>query len=342
MTSPDRSASPNRGVTIAGSGSYLPDDVVSNAELERVMDTSDEWIVQRTGIRERRRARRDKGETTTFMATEALRRALEDANLSPSDLDMVVVATVTSEMVCPSTACRVANTLGVGNPMAFDLSAACSGFVYAMNLSHEMVRNGIHRNVGVVGAESLSRTVEFNTRGRGTAIIFGDGAGAAVISATDDATKGVLAQSSHSDGAGWKDLYIPNHEDDHPESWPEDTRQDLGLMHMNGRSVFKFAVSTFPNVIQQTLDKAGVSPEEIDMYVCHQSNVRILEAARERFGVPKDKLYVNIDRVGNTSAASVPICLDELKRSGRVREGQKIMLVAFGAGLTWSASLWQL
>lgn len=341
MTPPARAPSPNLGVTIAGSGAYLPEDVVTNADLERVMDTSDEWILQRTGIRERRRARADKGETTTFMATKALERALEQANLNADQLGMIAVATVTPEMSCPSTACRIADNLKAGNPCAFDLSAACSGFVYGANIAHELVRNGIYKHVAVIGAETLSKTVEFNTRGRGTAIIFGDGAGAAIFSATDDTSKGVLAQSSHSDGSGWVDLYIPNHRSDYPPDADPD-HQPLGMMQMNGRTVFKFAVSTFPRVIAETLDKAKVNAEDVDMFVCHQSNIRILEAARERFGLPEDKLYINIDRVGNTSAASVPICLDELRRAGRIKPGQKIMLVAFGAGLTWSASLWQL
>ena len=341
MTPTARAPSPNLGVTLAGSGSYLPDRIVTNADLERVMDTSDEWIVQRTGIRERRRADRSKGETTTSMATIALERALESTNLRADQLDMIVVATVTPEMTCPSTACRVADNLKAGAPMAFDVAAACSGFVYALNVAHEMVRNGIHRNVAVIGAESLSRTVEFNTKGRGTAIIFGDGAGAAILSATDDSSKGVLAQTSHSNGAGWVDLYIPNHDDDYPEGDTADMTPH-GQMHMNGRTVFKFAVSTFPEVIRETLAKANVEPEDVDMYVCHQSNIRILEAARERFGLAPEKLFVNIDRIGNTSAASVPICFDEYRRGGGATEGQKIMFVAFGAGLTWSASLWQL
>jgi len=340
MTTPARAASPNLGVTLAGTGSFLPDRVVTNADLERVMDTSDEWIVQRTGIHERRRADREKGETTTHMATEALRRALDDAGLPADALGLIIVATVTPEMTCPSTACRVADNLKAGSPMAFDLAAACSGFVYAANTAHELVRNGVHRHVAVIGAESLSRTVEFNTKGRGTAIIFGDGAGAAVFSATDDHSKGILAQSNHSNGAGWVDLYIPNHPDDYPEGDSVETTAH-GQMHMNGRTVFKFAVSTFPEVIQQTLDKAGVAADDVDMYVCHQSNVRILDAARERFGLRPEKLYVNIDRIGNTSAASVPICLDELHRSEQIGPGQKVMFVAFGAGLTWSASLWQ-
>jgi 3-oxoacyl-[acyl-carrier-protein] synthase III len=183
--------------------------------------------------------------------------------------------------------------------------------------------------------------MEYTTEGRGTAIIFGDAAGAAVLQATDDTSRGIIAQTMHADGSGWKHLYIPRQPRDFPSD-VEPSEQKLGRMHMNGREVFKFAVGTFSDLIAETLEKAGLKAEDVDHYICHQSNARILESARERFGIPSEKMYVNIDRVGNSSAGSVPLCLDELRAAGRVQEGQIVMFVAFGGGLTWAASLWKL
>jgi 3-oxoacyl-[acyl-carrier-protein] synthase-3 len=208
-------------------------------------------------------------------------------------------------------------------------------------MAHDLVRAGAHRTIAVIGCDILTPLMEYTTEGRGTAIIFGDAAGAAIVQATDDTGKGILAQGMHADGRGWKHLYIPRKTRDFPpEVDPEGKK--FGLMYMNGREVFKFAVGTFGDLIQETLDKAGLTAEQVDQFVCHQSNARILEAARERFGIPHEKLYVNIDRVGNTSAGSVPLCFDELRRAGRIQEGQIVMFVAFGGGLTWASSLWQL
>lgn len=329
------------GVTIAGTGSSLPERVLRNADLERMMETSDEWISQRTGVKERRVADASKGESTYTLAADAVERALADARTAASDLDLLICATVCPEMSCPSVACRVADRIGMGTGGAFDITAACSGFVYGLNIAHEMIRSGVYSRVGVVGAETLTRLMEYSDRGRATAIIFGDAAGAAILRATDDPGKGVLAQTMRSDGARWRDLYIPTSDEDHPEG-TDTSDKPLGVMQMNGRAVFRFAVSTFSDIIQETLESAGVGADEVDVYVCHQSNVRILDAARERFGIREDKMYVNIDRVGNTSAASIPLCLDELRAAGRAGEGSKVMFVAFGGGLTWASSLWQM
>ncbi len=330
------------GVRVAGTASYLPERVLANSDLEKLMDTSDEWIVQRTGVHTRFIAADD--ENVVTMGAAALRRALDASGLKANELDLLVMATVGAPMGCPSAACQilaqVAETHGSTNAGAFDLTAACSGFVYGLNIAHDLVRGGAYRTVAVIGAEHLSATQEYTTRGRGTAIIFGDGAGAAVIRATDDTTKGVLAQTMHSNGERWHDLFIPRHERDFPEG-EERSPLPLGIMRMNGRGVFKFAVGTFSELIQQTLDKAGLTADEVDHFVCHQSNVRILDAARERFGIPQEKMPVNIDRLGNTSAASVPLLFDEMMKAGRVQEGQKVMFVAFGGGLTWTSSLWQ-
>jgi 3-oxoacyl-[acyl-carrier-protein] synthase-3 len=332
---------PSRGVRIAGTGSCLPEKRLTNADLERMMDTSDEWIVQRTGVRERRIIDPAKGESAMTLSAAALRRALGDSGVDPRELDMLMVATVSMEMTCPSTSCRVAEMVGAGTGACVDITAACCGFVYSLNMAHDLIRAGSHRTIAVIGCDVLTPLMEYTTEGRGTAIIFGDAAGAAIVQASEDTSKGIIAQSMHADGRGWKHLYIPRQPRDFPPEADPAARK-LGLMYMNGREVFKFAVGTFGDLIAETLDKAGIGPEAVDHYVCHQSNARILEAARERFGIPHEKLYVNIDRVGNTSAGSVPLCLDELRRAGRIKEGQVVMFVAFGGGLTWASSLWQL
>ena len=342
MTAPVTPPEPPRiGVRIAGVGSALPPTKLTNADLERMMDTSDEWIVQRTGISERRIANRDKGESSVTLGIEAVTKALDDANLAPTDLDMLICATVTMEMLCPANACRIVTAIGGGQIPAWDLSAACSGFLYGINTAYALIRSGAYRTIALVGSDTITQCARYTNEGRGTAILFGDAAGAVILQATDDTSLGVLAHVMHSDGTGWKDLYMPQKIQD----LPEDTTLEespLGLLHMDGRSVFRFAVKAFPAVITETLEQAGLSADDVDMYICHQSNARIIESARERLGVSADKVYVNIDRFGNTVSASVPLCLDELRRAGRITEGNRIMFVALGGGLTWGTSLWQI
>jgi 3-oxoacyl-[acyl-carrier-protein] synthase-3 len=332
-------------VRIACTAHHLPEKVVTNADLEGLMDTSHDWILQRTGIRERRVCA--EGESVREMSREVLKGLLRRSGLPPAELDLLILATVGSAMTCPSTSCQLLGDLaedpefGPTNAGAFDLTAACSGFTYGANIAHDLIRGGQYRNIAVIGAEHLTEMVEFSTRGRGTAILFGDGAGGALLRACDDPSKGVLAQTMRSDGARWPELYQPYTEADFPPG-ADPGELPMGVMRMNGRAVFRFAVGTFSDVIAETLERAGLTPDDVDHYVCHQSNIRILEAARDRFGIPAEKMAVNIDRVGNTSAASVPILFDELSEAGRIREGQRVMLVAFGAGLTWTSSLWQL
>jgi 3-oxoacyl-[acyl-carrier-protein] synthase-3 len=329
------------GVRIAGTGIALPRRTMTNTDLEKVMDTSDEWIRQRTGIHTRYVVDSKNGESVLHLATPALQAALADAGLDPSGLDLILCATMCAEMACPPTACRVAAAIGAGHAGAMDLSAACCGFVYAMNIAHDLIKGGAYRTIGVIGADTLSKFLEYSTDGRSTAIIFGDAAGAMVLTATDDPSQGILAQSMHSDGNGWKEIYTPRTPFDFPPG-VEPNPAMYGRVYMNGATVFKFAVGTFPDLIQETLDKAQLTADQIDMFVCHQSNARILHAARDRFGLPEEKLYINIDRYGNTVAASVPLCLHELRAAGRVKAGQRVMFVAFGGGLTWGSSLWQL
>jgi len=334
------SHAPSTGVRIAGVGSALPERILSNADLEKMMDTSDEWIVQRTGIHERRIHDPELGPNTTDLATDALAKALNHAGMTGAELDLIVCATMTPDMPTPSVSCLVADRVGAGQIAAFDLNAACSGFVYAMNCAHDMIRSGAHKNVAVIGSDLITRFVDYSTFGRAAAILFGDAAGACVLKGCDDSSKGLLAQSMHTDASRAKHLFIPCHKRDFFEVEYDERR--VNSVQMNGQAVFRFAVSTFPKLIEQTLDKAGVQADEVSHYICHQSNARILTAARDRFGLPEDRFYINIGHRGNTVSASIPLILDELTQAGRVEEGQKVMFLAFGAGLTWASSLWQL
>ncbi|MFO0857624.1 MAG: beta-ketoacyl-ACP synthase III [Phycisphaerales bacterium] len=329
------------GVRIAGTGSVLPAKTLTNEDLTKVMDTSDEWIVQRTGIRTRYITDKSKGESTVTLAAGALTKALADARMDADDLDLLICATMTPVMNCPATANIVASMTGVKRAGSFDLNAACSGFVYGMNMAHDLIRGGAYRNIAIIGSDTLSSLMDYSTAGRGTAVIFGDAAACTIFRATDDTGLGILAQAMHANGEGWKEIFVPREDRDFPQGMACDPTK-FNHVQMNGAAVFKFAVSTFPNLIAETLEKANCKPDDIGMYICHQSNMRILLAARERFGLPEDKLYINIDRVGNTVGASVPLCLDELRKSGRVKEGMKVMFLAFGGGLTWASSLWQL
>ncbi len=330
-----------RGVRISGTGAHLPATRLTNHDLVGMMDTSDDWIVQRTGIRERRRARVDQGETVTTLAEHALKRALEAARCNATDLDLILCATMTPEMDTPSVACRLGHRIGAGRAGAMDLNAACSGFVYALNIAHDLIRAGSATRIAIVGADTVTRSLNYSNAGRNTAVLFGDGAGAAILEGSADPSCGVLAQAMHADGGGWCDIFIPRTEHDFPVDTPPDPSK-RGFVQMNGGAIFKFAVGTFPRLIEETLAKASLTPADIDLYICHQSNARILTAARERFGIPEDRVYVNIERVGNTVGASVPICLDDLARAGRTPPGTKVMFLAFGAGLTWASSLWKL
>jgi len=334
-----RSDAPRMGVRIAGVGHYVPEKKLTNADLEKMLDTSDEWITQRTGIKERRICDHEKGESNRVMAAGALERALADARMEASELDCVIVGTCTSESPVPSVACRISDIVGAGKAAAFDLVAGCSGFAYALNVAHSMIASGAYRSVGVVGCDEMSSILDY--KDRSICILFGDAAGAAILRVTDDPSKGLLAQAMHADGSGWPDLHMPRRPEDIPEGVDPDSLK-LGTLQMNGRSVYRFAVGTFSNLIQETLDKAGLTADEVDHFVCHQSNARILEAARERFGLPEEKLYINIDRYGNTSAGSAPLCLSELRQMGRIKDGDLVMIVAFGAGLTWASSLWRI
>jgi 3-oxoacyl-[acyl-carrier-protein] synthase-3 len=252
---------------------------------------------------------------------------------------MVICATMTPEMCMPSTAVRLAHELGAAPAGGFDVSAACSGFVYAMNVASSLITTGAAKTIAVVGSETLSKIVNYNDRN--TCILFGDGAGAAILTASDDPEQGMLYSSMNSDGEGWELLYCPRNEHDLPENAAEFTGK-YETMQMNGREVFKFAVTTLEKTIDDALSAVGIKAKDLAMIVPHQSNVRILRTARDRLDLPEDKMWINIDRYGNTSAASVPICLHEIRQQGKVKPGDLVLFVALGGGLTWASSLWRL
>ncbi len=318
------------GAIIAGTGSFLPEKRLTNADLSTMVDTNDEWIVQRTGMRERRMA--SPGESTATMALAASQKALAAAGLTPQDLDLIICATITPEMVTPSTACFVAAAFGLGDTAAFDLGAACSGFVYALDTGAAFIKAGRYKNVLVIGAETLSRITDYTDRG--TCILFGDGAGAVVLQRSNDTSRGLIYSALHADGRGWELLYCA------PGSrnpiTPELAANRNQFLKMNGREVYKFAVHRFEQMIEDALRKCELTVDQVKLIVPHQVNKRIIDSAVGKLGFPPEKVFVNIEKYGNTSAASVPIALDEAVRAGKLVKGDVAILVAFGAGLTWA------
>jgi 3-oxoacyl-[acyl-carrier-protein] synthase III len=321
---------PDYGAIIAGTGSFVPERRLTNDDLSRMVDTNNDWIVQRTGIRERRIA--GPGESTATLATNAAQRALEAAGLTAEDLDLIVCGTITPEMVFPSTACFVAANLGLNSTPAFDVTAACSGFIYALDTAGAFLKSGRYRNVLVIGAETLSRITDYTDRG--SCILFGDGAGAVVLQRSNDPKRGLLYSSLHADGHGWEMLYCqPGSR--HVVDEPMLTARGQ-YMKLKGREVYKFAVQRFEELIEDALRKCELTVDQVSLVIPHQVNQRIIDSALEKIGLPAEKAFVNIDRYGNTSAASIPIALDEAKRTGRINPGDTVIFVAFGAGLTWA------
>ena len=330
------------GVEIIGSGTALPDRRLTNADLESMMETSGDWIIQRTGIQERRLADWAGNEKTSTLALGAIQNALSDAGMEASELDLILVATMTPDMPTPSVSCIVAARLGCTGIAAIDLNAACSGFVFSISTASAMIQSGMYKSIALVGADCLTKHIDYSTAGRSSAILFGDAGAAIILRRNDnDTSTGLIAHALHTDGNGSKILLIPADKNDHPD--PENCEdREVSRVFMNGQGVFKFAVKKFPEVIEETLEIAGLHADEVDHYICHQANARILEAARKRFGLDESKLRINIDRYGNTVAASCPLVFDELRKEGSIKPGQRVMFIAFGAGLTWGASLWQL
>jgi 3-oxoacyl-[acyl-carrier-protein] synthase-3 len=321
-------------MVIRGTGSAWPDRVMTNADFEKILDTSDEWIRTRSGIRERRICAA--GENTLTLARTAASRALADAGLAPADVDLIVLATCTPAYPIPATACWLQQELGCRQVPAFDLNAACSGFVYALAAAAGLMAAGSYRNVLVLGAEAMSSVTDFEDRG--TCILLGDGAGAAVIGPTENPTSGVYDILLGADGGGAQAIWVPAGGSVQPPS-NLTLNERLHYLKMKGREVYKFAVHKMHEVVADVLERARLSIADLALVIPHQSNLRIIESAMEKLGLPPEKVAVNIDRFGNTSAASIPLALDEARRSGRIKSGDWIILAGFGAGLTWGSVL---
>ncbi|MEE8494522.1 MAG: beta-ketoacyl-ACP synthase III [Nitrospirales bacterium] len=320
------------GARIQGTGSFVPARVLTNVDLERMVETSDAWIVERTGIRERRIAA--SGESCSDLAVKAAERALEAAGVAAVDLDLILVATCTGDAPLPATACVLQHRLGAQRAAACDISAACSGFIYALAVGDAYVRSG-YGQVLVVGSEVMSMLMDWTDRG--TCILFGDGAGAVVLGAAADG-QGILSSHLHADGTLWDLICVPGGGSAAPPS-EKMLAEGLQYLKMKGNETFKVAVRTMEEVAREALSANGLSVEDLDLYIPHQANLRIIKAVASRLGLPMEKVVVNMDRYGNTSAASIPLALDEAVRGGRVQEGNLILMEAFGGGLTWGSTL---
>ncbi len=327
---------------ILGTGSAVPDKILTNADFERMVDTSDEWITARTGIKERRIGADD--EALSDFAIPAARRALEDAGVEGSEVDLVIVATVTPDTSFPATSTQVQHAIGAESAAAFDLSAACTGFVYGLGIARSMIAAGSARTAVVLGGEMLSKIVDYTERS--TSVLFGDGAGAVVVQAAasdgsngaEDSGRGLLGVAMHSDGALGGLIHRPGGGSRHPIN--ESTQNgELGYIRMRGNETFKVAVRSLAEVSNEVLDACRVRPDQVDWFIPHQANRRIIDAVGQRLDIPDGRTYVNVERFGNTSAASIPIALDELNRAGKIAAGQLVLMSAFGSGLTWGAAL---
>jgi 3-oxoacyl-[acyl-carrier-protein] synthase-3 len=338
MTSPEPKkprSQPRRTVSIIGTGSYLPDRVMTNADLEKLVDTSDEWITTRTGIKERRIASDD--EFTSDLAAKAGVAAMENAEISPEEVDLIIVATVTPDMYFPSTACFVQQKIGAKNAACFDVSAACAGFLYALEIAQQFITSHTYDTILVIGAEKLSCIVDW--KDRNTCVLFGDGAGAAVLRHRGGG-HGVISTFMASDGALSDILYIPGGGSRFPIT-KENADQRINCIKMNGKETYKHAVTSMLDAAHKALAEANLTPDDLACIIPHQANLRIIEAIAHRLNVPLDRFMVNLDRFGNTSAAAVAIALDEANRTGRMKVGDYVLLVVFGGGLTWAASVIQ-
>ena len=313
---------------IIGTGSYVPAQVVTNEDLAKIVDTSDEWIAGRTGIRQRRVVRE---EGTSHMAAEAARKALENAGMDAKELDLILMGTTSPDHCFPSGACEVQEAIGAVNACGFDVSAACSGFLFALSTMQAFIQAGIYRTGLVIGADCISKLVDW--KDRSTCVLFGDGAGAAVVRAEDT---GVIHTVMKSDGAKWNVLSCVSRTGG---NFINGITTEPGFITMDGQEVFKFAVKTVPACIHQVLEESGVSIDEVKYFVLHQANYRIVESVAKRLKQPMDKFPMNMEFYGNTSAATVPILLDEMNRAGKLNKGDKIVMSGFGAGLTWGATL---
>jgi len=323
-------------VTISGTGSYVPKKILTNNDLEAIVDTSDEWISSRTGIKERRIA--SDTQSTSDLATEAARAAMLDANVSGEEIDLIIVATISPDAFFPATACYVQQNIEATNALCFDVSAACSGFLYAMQIAENLILSGQRNTALIIGAEKLSSMVDWEDRN--TCVLFGDGAGSVILTSDENSDKGrkLLSSSLGSDGRQTDILHVPGGGSACPIT-PENADQKLNTIRMQGREVYKYAVNAMRRAAEDALQKYGLDPEDVDMVIPHQANLRIIEAITDRMGIPKEKTFINLTKYGNTSAAAVAIALDEANKTKSINEGDTVLLVAFGAGLTWASYL---
>ncbi len=317
-----------------GTGSYLPKKVLTNFDLEKMVDTSDEWIVERSGIHERRIV--DDDETTSTLAIKAAKSALEDAGIAPEDVDCVIVATNSPDNLFPATAGYVQRGLGLPDAMGFDIQAGCTGFVYGLQIAASFIQGEEYETVLLIASEALSRIVDWQDRT--TCVLFGDGAGAMVLQARDDDSKGVLKSYTRITGEKAESLIVPSGGSRMPTT-EETARNRMQYVKMNGREIFKFSINAIGDATKKVLDKAGITMEDVNWFIPHQANIRIINFAAQTFKIPDEKIVVTLDKYGNTSSASIPIAIDELRRSGKAKEGDLLLLVAFGAGLTYGANL---
>jgi len=318
---------------ITGTGSAAPQKILTNLDLEKMVDTSDEWITERTGIKERRIA--DGGTAASDLSLEACQKGMQEAKITADNIDLILVGTVTPDFLLPSTACILQDRLGARNAAVLDIAAACSGFIYGLSIAQAFITSEQYRTILVIGVEVLSKITDWTDRD--TCVLFGDGAGAAVVQAANS-DKGIVSTYLSGDGSLASLLHIPVGGSKTPLT-PENIHQRYHFIQMKGSEVFKSAVRSMGNAAQKVIDMGGISSEDVDLLIPHQANIRIIEATAKRIKLPMDKVYVNIHRYGNTSAASIPIALDEARKNGKIKDGSKVVLVAFGAGFTWGSAL---
>lgn len=323
----------SRKALIRATGIGLPERCLSNFDIQKLVDTTDDWIFTRTGIRYRRIA--EDGIATSDLAIKAASQCLQKAGMDAADLDLIIVATITPDMLCPATACQVQDGLGAKKAAAFDLCAACTGFVYALASASAFIETGMYRNALVIGAETLSRFVDWTDRR--TCVLFGDGAGAVLVEASDG-ERGVLRSILHADGSASSLLCVPAGGSRMPLS-EQSLTQKLHYLRMDGREVYKLGVHMFVDAVNEALEKAGLKLDDIDLFVSHQANLRIIEAAAKRLGISMERMMVNIDRYGNTSSASIPIALEEAESTGKLKPNDLVLTIGFGAGFSWGTNL---
>lgn len=322
-----------QNASILGLGMCVPDRILTNHDLSQMVDTNDEWIVTRTGIRERRIT--DADTTVSDLGIKAAEQAMQNAMVSPEEISLVICATTTGDYLWPASACIIQNAIGAKNAAAFDISAACAGFSYGLTLASSLIQTGTMRYVLLLGADTLTKQVDWTDRG--TCILFGDAAGAAVLGACPP-NEGILASKLYADGSGLESVWLPFGGSRNPMT-PEAIEKKLNCIQMQGKEVYKFAVNSVPDSILEVLKSACLTPLDIDLLVLHQANVRIMHAIAERLDIPEEKLFINVDKYGNTSSASIPMALKEAKDQGRLKKGDIVVTVGYGAGLTWGANV---